>query len=141
MTTGRRLSCVILTISLTIACDTITDPGPDVGAFLTLASGVSLPTAFFDGTVTKDASGCYRTSDPVPSTVIWPRGAYVEAEGSRLIVHEATGRPAGEVPGPFSFVGHRVSNLDGQPMSAETRQLAVQRCSGAYFIVEDIIER
>lgn len=122
-------------------CNILGPERADVGKFLTLAgSASSPPTGFVDGTINKDAAGCYRTADAETRTVIWPRGAYAEAGGTRIVVHEATGRPAGEVPGPFRLVGHRVADLQGQPVSADTRALAGRYCPGSYFIVEDIAQ-
>lgn len=107
---------------------------PDATVFLSLETQ---PTVFmealFQGTVTRDASGCLRAEGTEGATVIWPYGTRLEARGGALFVVDAAGRELGRIGGHFRM-GGGYSRAAYHYLSDADTERAQTRCPGNYWV-------
>jgi hypothetical protein len=138
------LNCLILaSAGLSAACsNSPVDLTEDDNGFVFLTQSVVpdvVMDALFEGRVVADESGCLRLDSVDDATVVWPAGYRLVRDGTRLEVRAPDGRTVGRLGGEFRLGGGEVNELhSGLQISAASRQRALDRCPGRFWIVGDV---
>lgn len=144
----QRTAAIALVSLVTAGCASPQDSSPFDPLLFQERTGVVFVTqnvvpaavmeALFEGPVVADPAGCLRLDSPDNATVVWPKGFTITENGSRMVVHDATGRAIGTIGESFRLGGGEVQSLDGSSVSAADRERATAHCPGRYWIVGDV---
>lgn len=95
--------------------------------------------ALFQGRVVADGQGCVRLDGAGQVTVVWPRRFSLERRSGTTLIKDADGRAIGTIGGHFRLGGGEVPSLHpGIPLVGGTREEAMRRCPGLFWIVGTI---
>lgn len=148
-----RLAATVLAIAATLsACESPTDPAPDLFVADALEARLSGELAFlamritpdahmdalFEGAVEEDDAGCLRLDSPDDATVVWPRGWGYDRQGATVRILNADGQLVARIGEQMSLGGGEVDTLPAaMGFTQADRDLAENHCPGRYWIVSD----